>query len=205
VVAMARTGSGKTAAFLVPMLQRLRARSTTGALSHSVSPRRGLTQVDCQSGTLQTESVDEGARAKSTRTLSTIWVCLFLLTRVLQQLVSVCLSGFPRRFPTKFPSRAQFCGYGCGVDVAWWVCTYAYDNRTGVRGLVLSPSRELAMQTFKFAKELNKYLTLRMAVVVGGDTLEAQFDQLATNPDILIATPGRLMHHLQVRTVPSTG
>ena len=66
--------------------------------------------------------------------------------------------------------------------------------------MVLSPSRELAMQTFKFAKELNKYLTLRMAVVVGGDTLEAQFDQLATNPDILIATPGRLMHHLQVRT-----
>jgi hypothetical protein len=47
-------------------------------------------------------------------------------------------------------------------------------------------------------EQINKYLTLRMAVVVGGDTLEAQFDQLATNPDIIIATPGRLMHHLQV-------
>ncbi|KAK3242203.1 DEAD-box ATP-dependent RNA helicase [Cymbomonas tetramitiformis] len=66
----------------------------------------------------------------------------------------------------------------------------------GARGVVLSPSRELALQTFKFTRELSKYTNLRLAVLVGGESMEGQFEQLATNPDILVATPGRLMHHL---------
>lgn len=46
-------------------------------------------------------------------------------------------------------------------------------------------------------KELGRYLDLRTAVLVGGDSMEAQFAELAAFPDILVATPGRLMHHLQ--------
>jgi ATP-dependent RNA helicase DDX54/DBP10 len=33
--------------------------------------------------------------------------------------------------------------------------------------------------------------------IVGGDGIEAQFETLSTRPDVLIATPGRLMHHLR--------
>lgn len=71
-----------------------------------------------------------------------------------------------------------------------------HSTKVGVRGLVLSPTRELAMQTLRFAKSLGKYTDLKFALIVGGDGMDAQFEALANNPDILIATPGRLMHHL---------
>ncbi|TYI92737.1 hypothetical protein E1A91_D02G091600v1 [Gossypium mustelinum] len=66
----------------------------------------------------------------------------------------------------------------------------------GVRALILSPTRDLALQTLKFAKELGKFTDLRISLLVGGDSMESQFEDLAQNPDIIIATPGRLMHHL---------
>lgn len=39
-------------------------------------------------------------------------------------------------------------------------------------------------------RELGRYTDLRTAVLVGGDSMEAQFAELAANPDILLATPG---------------
>ncbi|KAE9459068.1 hypothetical protein C3L33_09019, partial [Rhododendron williamsianum] len=66
----------------------------------------------------------------------------------------------------------------------------------GVRALILSPTRDLALQTLKFTKELGRYMDLRISLLVGGDSMESQFEELAQNPDIIIATPGRLMHHL---------
>ncbi|GMP79638.1 hypothetical protein CsSME_00035106 [Camellia sinensis var. sinensis] len=66
----------------------------------------------------------------------------------------------------------------------------------GVRALILSPTRDLALQTLKFTKELGRFTDLRISLLVGGDSMESQFEELAQNPDIIIATPGRLMHHL---------
>lgn len=66
----------------------------------------------------------------------------------------------------------------------------------GARGVVLSPTRELAAQTHRFAKQIGRFTSLRFALLVGGDSLEGQFEALAANPDIIIATPGRLMHLL---------
>lgn len=68
--------------------------------------------------------------------------------------------------------------------------------QSGVRALILSPTRDLALQTLKFAKELGRFTDLRVSLLVGGDSMENQFEELAQNPDIIIATPGRLMHHL---------
>ncbi|KAK0600092.1 hypothetical protein LWI29_011536 [Acer saccharum] len=66
----------------------------------------------------------------------------------------------------------------------------------GVRALILSPTRDLALRTLKFTKELGRHTDLRTSLLVGGDSMESQFEELAQNPDIIIATPGRLMHHL---------
>ncbi|KAJ6997997.1 hypothetical protein NC653_014271 [Populus alba x Populus x berolinensis] len=68
--------------------------------------------------------------------------------------------------------------------------------QSGVRALILSPTRDLALQTLKFAKELGRFTDLRISLLVGGDRMESQFEDLSQNPDIIIATPGRLMHHL---------
>lgn len=64
----------------------------------------------------------------------------------------------------------------------------------GARALILSPARELALQTLQVVKELARGTGLRSVLLVGGDSLEEQFAAMASNPDIVIATPGRFLH-----------
>lgn len=73
----------------------------------------------------------------------------------------------------------------------------SHSAKVGARALILSPSRELALQTLKVVKELGRGADLRCVLLVGGDSLEEQFSSMSSNPDILIATPGRFLH-LQV-------
>ncbi|GLT45837.1 hypothetical protein SLA2020_196400 [Shorea laevis] len=68
--------------------------------------------------------------------------------------------------------------------------------QAGPRALILSPTRDLALQTLKFAQDLGRFTDLSISLLVGGDSMESQFEELAHSPDIIIATPGRLMHHL---------
>ncbi|GJR02334.1 putative DEAD-box ATP-dependent RNA helicase 29 isoform X2 [Tanacetum coccineum] len=70
-------------------------------------------------------------------------------------------------------------------------------SQSGVRALILSPTRDLALQTLKFTQELGRFTDLRVSLLVGGDSMETQFEELSQSPDIIIATPGRLMHHLE--------
>jgi ATP-dependent RNA helicase DDX54/DBP10 len=70
----------------------------------------------------------------------------------------------------------------------------SHSSAVGARALVLSPSRELALQTLKVVKELGRGTDLKAVLLVGGDSLEEQFGLMAGNPDIVIATPGRFLH-----------
>src|SRR6056300_829818 len=89
---------------------------------------------------------------------------------------------------------------GSGKTAAFLIPTLSklrtHSLKAGARCVVLAPTRELALQTFKFAKELAKFTDLRIAALVGGDSMEAQFADLSNNPDIIVATPGRLLHHI---------
>lgn len=69
-----------------------------------------------------------------------------------------------------------------------------HSAKTGIRALILAPNRELALQTLKFTQQMAKFTDLRVAALIGGDGLEEQFASLASNPDIVVATPGRLLH-----------
>lgn len=73
----------------------------------------------------------------------------------------------------------------------------SHEERTNPRAVVLAPTRELALQTLKFARQLGKHTNLRTCALVGGDALEAQFEALSYCPDLVVATPGRLLHHLE--------
>ncbi|KAK5246334.1 ATP-dependent RNA helicase dbp10 [Exophiala xenobiotica] len=69
-----------------------------------------------------------------------------------------------------------------------------HSTKVGARALILSPSRELALQTLTVVKELGRGADLRSILLVGGDSLEEQFSAMSNNPDIIIATPGRFLH-----------
>ncbi|AYU82534.1 ATP-dependent RNA helicase, putative [Leishmania donovani] len=73
----------------------------------------------------------------------------------------------------------------------------AHAKIVGIRGLVLSPTRELSLQILRNGFALNKFLDLRFAALVGGDSMDQQFELLASNPDVVVATPGRLLHIME--------
>lgn len=70
-----------------------------------------------------------------------------------------------------------------------------------VRLLILAPTRELAEQVYQNAKTYAKYLPLRVAVVYGGIAMQPQVKELQSGVEVLIATPGRLLDHIQQKTV----
>jgi len=71
----------------------------------------------------------------------------------------------------------------------------------GVNVLILAPTRELAIQIDESFRTYGRHLKLRHAVVVGGVGLRPQIAALARGVDILVATPGRLLDHLNQRHV----
>ncbi|GAQ08443.1 ATP-dependent RNA helicase has1 [Aspergillus lentulus] len=68
-------------------------------------------------------------------------------------------------------------------------------NGTGV--LVVSPTRELALQIFGVARELCQYHSQTYGIVIGGANRRAEAEKLMKGVNLLIATPGRLLDHLQ--------
>ncbi|WP_065188050.1 DEAD/DEAH box helicase [Shewanella woodyi] len=68
---------------------------------------------------------------------------------------------------------------------------------TPVRALILTPTRELALQVHQSFVRYGNGLTLKSAIVYGGVSIDAQADTLKAGVDILIATPGRLLDHLR--------
>ncbi|HEX5477853.1 MAG TPA: DEAD/DEAH box helicase [Burkholderiales bacterium] len=73
--------------------------------------------------------------------------------------------------------------------------------RHPVRSLVLTPTRELAVQVADSFRGYAKHLPLRSTVVYGGVDMNAQIEQLRKGVEVLVATPGRLLDHVQNKTV----
>ena len=70
----------------------------------------------------------------------------------------------------------------------------------GVRGLILSPTREIALQTKAFLDLFGKHHELATACLIGGVKMKPQLDALREQPDIIVATPGRLLDHVKRRS-----
>lgn len=68
-------------------------------------------------------------------------------------------------------------------------------NGTGV--IVVSPTRELALQIFGVARELMEHHSQTFGIVIGGANRRAEAEKLVKGVNLLIATPGRLLDHLQ--------
>src|SRR5438105_5469043 len=73
--------------------------------------------------------------------------------------------------------------------------------RHPVRALVLAPTRELAVQVAESFREYGKNVPLRSTVVYGGVDMNAQIAELRRGVEVLVATPGRLLDHVQNKTV----
>jgi ATP-dependent RNA helicase RhlE len=79
--------------------------------------------------------------------------------------------------------------------------TSASPARHPVRALILTPTRELADQVAENVKNYSRHTPLRATVVFGGVDMTPQKDALRSGIEIVIATPGRLLDHVQQKTI----
>ncbi|HUX62196.1 DEAD/DEAH box helicase [Sulfuricella sp.] len=74
-------------------------------------------------------------------------------------------------------------------------------GRPPIRALILIPTRELAAQVEESVREYGKHLKLNSMTMIGGVNINPQITKLRSRVDILVATPGRLLDHVQQKTV----
>lgn len=79
--------------------------------------------------------------------------------------------------------------------------TSASPARHPIRALILVPTRELAVQVYESVKAYGKYLPLRCSAIYGGVDIDPQIKALRAGVEILVATPGRLIDHVQQKTL----
>ncbi len=75
--------------------------------------------------------------------------------------------------------------------IVWAVC-----EGTGI--VIITPTRELALQIFGVAKELMAHHSQTFGIVMGGANRRAEVDKLQKGVNLLVAVPGRLFDHLEV-------
>ncbi|KAJ3311416.1 ATP-dependent RNA helicase [Boothiomyces sp. JEL0838] len=73
----------------------------------------------------------------------------------------------------------------------------SFKPRNGTGVLIISPTRELALQIFGVAKELLEHHSQTFGIIMGGANRKAEADKLNKGVNLLVATPGRLLDHLQ--------
>src|SRR5712691_10474733 len=73
--------------------------------------------------------------------------------------------------------------------------------RHPVRALILTPTRELAIQVEEAVKTYGKYTGLRSTVVFGGVDIKQQLPIVRAGVEILVATPGRLLDHVEQKSL----
>ena len=71
----------------------------------------------------------------------------------------------------------------------------------GGRGLIVLPTRELALQVEEAIRRVGNSLGIRTAILIGGESSYRQIQALRRNPQIVIGTPGRIIDHLEQKTL----
>ena len=92
---------------------------------------------------------------------------------------------------------------GTGKTAAFGITIIELIHRksNGPQALVLVPTRELALQVKNEISSIGKYKNITAIAVYGGQSLQSQITSLKQGVDIIIATPGRLMDHIQRGTI----
>ena len=100
---------------------------------------------------------------------------------------------------------------GHNNENAFDISSSVTQGQSSVKAVIISPTRELSLQTLSVCKKLSRFCDIRngsdgvggyfekkfnIISIIGGDGMEKQFEALASKPDIIVATPGRLAHHL---------
>jgi ATP-dependent RNA helicase RhlE len=158
ILGRAATGTGKTAAFAIPILIRLHALASWDPAAQAPEPHEPQEEPDAAAEPAEGEGESFVSRSRR------------------------------RRRRRRAPVHAQRGTAPAGA-------------KRQVRALVLTPTRELCVQNEESFRAYGKYFDLRFLAVYGGVRIDRQLKKLHSGVDIVIATPGRLLDHMQRHTI----
>ena len=117
------------------------------------------------------------------------------MTEVQEKAIPVMMEG--REIIAKAPTgTGKTCAFGIPL------VQRARNDQPWVQAVVLCPTRELCTQIVDELRALAKYREgIRVAAVYGGQSMKPQIDALKKNPQIVVATPGRLLDHMKRRNI----
>jgi ATP-dependent RNA helicase RhlE len=90
---------------------------------------------------------------------------------------------------------------GTGKTLAFALPMLQELSKNKKQGLIVVPTRELALQVEEQFMAIGRTIGLRQAVLIGGASMHRQIQQIRSNPHVIIATPGRLIDHLQTKKI----
>ncbi len=90
---------------------------------------------------------------------------------------------------------------GTGKTLAFSIPMVQRLAETRKKGLIIVPTRELAIQVDETLRKIADLYGFKTAIIIGGEAISRQIKAIKMNPDIIVATPGRLIDHLQQRTL----
>ena len=90
---------------------------------------------------------------------------------------------------------------GTGKTLAFAIPIIQRLSQRNGRALILVPTRELAIQVNEMFQKIAQLFGIKTAVIIGGASINLQLKALRKNPRVLVATPGRLVDHIERRTV----
>lgn len=91
---------------------------------------------------------------------------------------------------------------GTGKTLAFGLPIIQRLIKHGGKGLILLPTRELALQVEEVMHLIAKSFGLRTAMIIGGAPINRQIKDLRRKPHVIIGTPGRIIDHIEKRTIP---
>ncbi len=90
---------------------------------------------------------------------------------------------------------------GTGKTLAFGIPMIQRVIQNAGHGLIILPTRELALQVDETFQRIGRSLGIRTAVLIGGASMGLQKQMIRNRPNVVIATPGRLIDHLEHRTI----
>lgn len=94
---------------------------------------------------------------------------------------------------------------GTGKTFAFGLPVLQHLSEKGGSVLILAPTRELALQIQESLMKVGSLIQLRTTLLIGGAPMDRQIREIRNKPQVIIATPGRLVDHLEQRTISLSG
>ncbi|KAL8847315.1 MAG: hypothetical protein Q9221_007631 [Calogaya cf. arnoldii] len=166
-----------------------------------IKPRTKSAAGHVQPSDLKKPTISNGKTVDASLSFATLGAAPWLITSLANMAITRPTGIQKACIPKILEGRDVIGGSktGSGKTVAFTVPilqTWA-ENPVGIYALILTPTRELALQILEQVKAISSSQDLKAILVVGGTEMRPQAIALGQRPHIIIATPGRLADHIQ--------